>query len=123
LRRVVTAKRDGEKQIIIIDSSVSVPVKVRKVFNHFNATLLKHTQIKIASDKLQLATETECMVAANHCQSVIDLKTSLLSSLRYTERCTVLNAGKRKLRARCDWIDVIDKMAVVKDQTVDARRT
>ena len=91
---LAAAYRDREQQIVVVDPAIAVAIEIRKVFDHLNATLLKHPQIKISIDALNLAAEIQRVIAPNHRERVAELQASLFSPLRHAERCAVLNAGE-----------------------------
>ncbi len=98
LSGLAAAQRDREEQIVIIDLAVAVAIEVWKVFDHFNASCLEHSQIKIRIDALNLAAQVQSMIASDDRDCVAKLEAALLGTLGHAERGAVLNAGKGKLR-------------------------
>ena len=66
LRGMTAAQRHGKQQIVVVDSAIAVAIEIRKVFDQFDSTLLKYSQIKIRIDSLKLAAESERVIAAQH---------------------------------------------------------
>ena len=85
----------AKEQIVVIDFAVAVAIEVRKVFDHFNASRLEYSQIKISIDALNLDAKIYGVIAANHRERVAEQQAPLFRSLRHAEGCAVLNAGKR----------------------------
>ncbi len=120
--RKSAAKRDGKQQIVIVNATVEVAIEIRKVFDQFNPALLKHFQIEIGLDALNLTAEIERVVAADHRVSVAKLKPPLLGLLRHAKRRAVLNARKSKLRSGRHRHRLVDEVAETEVETVDIAR-
>ena len=61
LSGLTAAYSDREEQIVIVDLSVAIAIEVRKILDHFNAPLLKDTQIKIRIDTLNFAAKVQAL--------------------------------------------------------------
>ena len=115
-------EREGKQQIIVIDAAIKVAIEIGKVFDHFNAALLKDFQIEIRLHALNLTTGGESMVAANHRQRIAELETALLRLLRHTKRSAVLDARESELRTRRHRQCVVDKVTEAEVEIIDVVR-
>ena len=61
---------------------------------------LKHFQIKVRLDALNLTADVERVISANHRVGIAKLKSPLLRLLRHTKRSAILDAWKSKLWSR-----------------------
>src|SRR5688572_18531481 len=76
--RNTTAQRDRKQQIVIVNATVEVAIEIRKVFDQFNAALLKYFEIEIRLHSLNLCADVHAMVSAHEGVCVAKLKTALL---------------------------------------------
>ena len=51
---MTAAQRDGKQQIVVVNSAITVTIEIRKVFDQFDSTLLKYSQIKIRIDSVRV---------------------------------------------------------------------
>src|SRR5262249_39429044 len=71
----------GEQEIVVVNPTVIVTIKVRKIFDHLNAPLLEDAQIEGGIDALQFTSNSQRVTAADHREIVGKLEPALLSSL------------------------------------------
>src|SRR5262245_58766867 len=105
------AYRDGENQIVIVDSAIAGTIEVWKVFDHFDTALLENSKIEVASNPLNFTAEFPCMIAVNQNKRIAELKSALLGSLGHAKRSPILNAGKRELWPYGHGSDLVVKVA------------
>ena len=112
------AKRHCKKQIVVVNAAVAVAIEIRKVFDQLDAALLKHLQIEIRLDTLNLAADREGVIATDHGEGVAKLVPPLFRLLWHAERRAVLNARKRKLWSRRNGQRVVKEGAKTEVETV-----
>src|SRR5436190_8121952 len=117
--RLAASQCDREEQIVVIDPAIAVTVEVRKILDHFDATRLEYSQIKIGVNALNFSANAQGVVALDRCERVAELEATLFGTLRYAERRAVLNAGKGKLRPGIDGLNVVIEGAETKVETVN----
>ena len=112
-------KCNGKEQVVIVNTVVTVTIEVREIFNKFDSSLLKDSQIEVSSDALYFAASIQGLISPNERKCVAYLEATLFCPLRHTKRSPILNARESELRPRTNWFDVIEKVAKAKIQAID----
>src|SRR6185369_16773849 len=110
--------RHRKQQIVIVNATVVIAIEIGKVFDHFDAPLLKHFQVQIRLDALHFTAKIERVITANQREGVAELKPPLLRLLRHAKRRAVLQTRKRELRSGRDRHRVVNERAEAETEVV-----